>query len=166
MRYDFDEIIDRRGTGDVKHCQLEEYFGRQDLLPLWVADMDFATPPFIVDAMRTSGADFAPTLARAQELGYAEADPTADVEGYDAARKVAIMATIAFHTRVTFRDVYTEGITKITRKDISYASALGWKIKLIGLARNTEEGVEVRVHPMLIPISHPLATVAGSYNAV
>jgi homoserine dehydrogenase len=76
------------------------------------------------------------------------------------------MATIAFHTRVTFRDVYTEGITKISQKDIRYANALGWKIKLIGLAQNTDEGVEVRVHPMLIPLNHPLATVSGSYNAV
>lgn len=124
------------------------------------------TTNFILSKMSDEGMDYADALAEATSLGYAEADPTADVEGHDAARKVAIMATIAFHTRVTFRDVYTEGITKISQKDIRYANALGWKIKLIGLAQNTDEGVEVRVHPMLIPLNHPLATVSGSYNAV
>ena len=87
-------------------------------------------------------------------------------EGTAEGRKIAIMASIAFHSRVTFRDVYTEGITKITSKDIEYAKTLGWVIKLIALARNTEEGIEARVHPMLIPAGHPLASVAGSYNAV
>ena len=100
------------------------------------------------------------------ELGYAEADPTADIEGYDAGRKMAIMASIAFNSRVTFNDVYTEGITNITAKDIKYAEAMGCTIKLLGVAKNTESGIEVRVHPMLIPSDHPLATVNDSFNAV
>lgn len=124
------------------------------------------TTNYILSRMAQEGMDFTDALAQATELGYAEADPTADVEGYDAGRKVAIMASIAFNSRVTFQDVYTEGITKITQKDISFARELGWDIKLLGLARNTAEGVEARVHPMLIPHSHPLSTVSGSYNAV
>ncbi len=124
------------------------------------------TTNYILTKMTEEGMDYSEALQEATELGYAEADPTADVEGYDAGRKIAIMASIAFHSRVTFRDVYTEGITKITSKDIGYAKTLGWVIKLIALARNTDSGIEARVHPMLIPESHPLATVGGSYNAV
>lgn len=124
------------------------------------------TTNYILTKMTTEGMDYADALAEATALGYAEADPTADVEGYDAARKIAILATIAFHSRVTFRDVYTEGITKITSKDISYAKTLGRVIKLIALANHTPEGIEVKVHPMLIPEDHPLASVSGSYNAV
>ncbi len=124
------------------------------------------TTNYILSKMTDEGMDYVDALAEATELGYAEADPTADVEGYDAGRKIAILATIAFHTRVTFRDVYTEGITKITSKDISYAKALGWVIKLIALAKHTDEGIEVKVHPMLIPENHPMASVSGSYNAV
>lgn len=124
------------------------------------------TTNYILTKMTREGMDYADALRQATDLGYAEADPTADVEGYDAGRKIAIMASIAFHSRVTFRDVYTEGITKITSKDIEYAKTLGWVIKLIALARNTDTGIEARVHPMLIPESHPLATVDGSYNAV
>ena len=105
-------------------------------------------------------------LALATELGYAEADPTADIEGLDAGRKVAIMASIAFHSRVTFDDVYTEGITKITAKDVEYAEEFGDVIKLLGVAHNTEEGIEVAVHPMMIPKEHPLASVRDSFNAV
>ena len=110
--------------------------------------------------------EFDEALALATELGYAEADPTADIEGYDAGRKMAIMASIAFNSRVTFDDVYTEGITNITAKDIKYAEAMGCTIKLLGVAKNTESGIEVRVHPMLIPSDHPLATVNDSFNAV
>lgn len=110
--------------------------------------------------------DFAEALQLATELGYAEADPTADVEGYDAGRKLAIMASIAFHTPVTFDDVYTEGITKITAKDMRYAKELGCTIKLLGIAKNTETGIEVKVHPTLIPESHPLAAVNDAFNAV
>ena len=124
------------------------------------------TTNYILSKMTDEGMSYEEALAQATELGYAEADPTADVEGYDAGRKIAIMASIAFHSRVTFRDVYTEGITKITSSDIAYAKTLGWVIKLIGLAKNTRDGIEVRVHPMLIPADHPLASVAGSYNAV
>ncbi len=124
------------------------------------------TTNYILSKMTDEGMDYQEALAQATKLGYAEADPTADVEGHDAGRKIAIMATIAFHSRVTFKDVYTEGITKITAKDIAYAKALGWVIKLIALARNTREGIEVKVHPMLLPETHPLSSVGGSYNAV
>ncbi|MDO4475914.1 MAG: homoserine dehydrogenase [Lachnospiraceae bacterium] len=124
------------------------------------------TTNFILTKMTEEGMDFGPALEMAQQLGYAEADPTADVEGLDAGRKVAIMATLAFHTPVTFRDVYTEGISSISSKDIASASEIGRKIKLIGVAKETSGGVEVRVHPMMIPAEHPLANVSGSFNAV
>ena len=124
------------------------------------------TTNYILTRMTQDNMEFADALAMATELGYAESDPTADIEGYDAGRKVAIMASIAFHSRVTFDDVYTEGITKIQSTDIRYARELGKAIKLLGVACNTEEGIEVRVHPMLIPASHPLATVNDAFNAV
>ena len=124
------------------------------------------TTNFILTKMAQDGMEFEEALALATELGYAEADPTADIEGLDAGRKVAIMASIAFNSRVTFDDVYTEGITKITASDIRYAKEIGSVIKLLGVARNTPEGIEVRVHPMLIPERHPLASVNDSFNAV
>ena len=124
------------------------------------------TTNYILTRMTQDNMEFADALAMATELGYAEADPTADIEGYDAGRKVAIMASIAFHSRVTFDDVYTEGITNIQSTDIRYARELGKAIKLLGVACNTEDGIEVRVHPMLIPASHPLATVNDAFNAV
>ena len=124
------------------------------------------TTNFILTEMTNKGADFDTVLKEAQQLGYAEADPTADIEGLDAGRKVAIMASIAFHSRVTFDDVYTEGITKITAKDVEYAEEFGDVIKLLGVAHNTEEGIEVAVHPMMIPKEHPLASVRDSFNAV
>lgn len=124
------------------------------------------TTNFILSKMSAEGMEFEEALALATDLGYAEADPTADIEGYDAGRKVAIMASIAFHSRVTFEDVYTEGITKITSNDIRYAKELGCDIKLLGVAKNTETGIEARVHPMLIPSDHPLASVNDSFNAV
>ena len=124
------------------------------------------TTNYILTKMTESGMNYKDALAKATELGYAEADPTADIEGYDAGRKMAIMASIAFNSRVTFDDVYTEGITNITAKDIKYAEAMGCTIKLLGVAKNTESGIEVRVHPMLIPSDHPLATVNDSFNAV
>ena len=108
------------------------------------------TTNYILTKMSEKGMDYAEALAQATELGYAEADPTADVEGYDAGRKMAIMASIAFNSRVTFPQVYTEGITKISADDIRYAKEFGYVIKLLGLARNTPEGIEVKVHPMLI----------------
>lgn len=110
--------------------------------------------------------EFEEALQLATDLGYAEADPTADIEGLDAGRKVAILASAAFNSRVVFDDVYTEGITKITATDIRYAKEMGWAIKLLGVARNTEDGIEARVHPMLIDSNHPLASVNDSYNAV
>lgn len=124
------------------------------------------TTNFILSKMAQEGMEFSEALAQATELGYAEADPTADIEGYDAGRKIAIMASIAFNSRVTFNDVYTEGISKISAKDIRYAKDLGCTIKLLGVARNTPEGIEARVHPMLIPSSHPLASVSDAFNAV
>lgn len=124
------------------------------------------TTNFILTKMTQEGMEFQEALAMAAQLGYAEADPTADIEGYDAGRKVAIMASIAFNSRVTFEDVYTEGITKITATDIRYAREMGCDIKLVGVAKLTEEGIEARVHPMLIPSSHPLAAVNDSFNAV
>lgn len=110
--------------------------------------------------------DFSEALAKATELGYAEADPTADVEGLDAGRKVAILASIAFHSRVVFDDVYTEGITKISAKDVAYAKEFGSVIKLLGVAHNREDGIEVAVYPMMLPKNHPLASVRDSFNAV
>lgn len=124
------------------------------------------TTNYILTKMTESGMNYKDALAKATELGYAEADPTADVEGYDAGRKMAIMSSIAFNSRVTFNHVYTEGITKITAEDIKYAKEFGYVIKLLGLARNTPEGIEVKVHPMLIDENHPLATVRDSFNAV
>ena len=125
------------------------------------------TTNYILTKMTLEGMSFQEALAKATELGYAEADPTADIEGIDAARKVAIMASIPFNSRVVLDDVYIEGITKLTAEDITYATEMGYTIKLLGVARhNEDEGIEVRVHPMLIPSSHPLATVNDSFNAV
>ena len=124
------------------------------------------TTNYILTKMFEEGMDFADALKQAQELGYAEADPTADVEGLDAGRKAAIMASIAFHSRVVFSDVYTEGITKITAADIEYAREFDSVIKLLGVARSTETGIEVGVYPMMIGKEHPLASVRDSFNAV
>lgn len=124
------------------------------------------TTNYILTRMSEEGMEYQEALALATRLGYAEPDPTSDVEGYDAGRKLAIMASIAFNSRVTFSQVYTEGITKITAEDIQYAREFGYVIKLIGMTRLTEDGVEVKVHPMLIPDQHPLATVRDSFNAV
>lgn len=124
------------------------------------------TTNFILTKMTQEGMEFKEALALATELGYAEADPTADIEGLDAGRKVAILASVAFNSRVVFDDVYIEGITKISAKDIRYAKEMGCDIKLLGVAKNTEEGIEAYVCPMLIPSSHPLASVNDSYNAV
>ena len=124
------------------------------------------TTNFILTKMTQEGMEFKDALALATELGYAEADPTADIEGLDAGRKVAILASVAFNSRVVFNDVYTEGIAKITSKDIHYAKEMGRDIKLLGVARNEADGIEAYVCPMLIPSSHPLATVNDSYNAV
>ena len=124
------------------------------------------TTNYILTKMFEDGMDFDQALAQATELGYAEADPTADVEGLDAGRKIAILASIAFHSRIGFSDVYTEGITRITARDIAYARELGCVIKLLGIARNTPEGIETAVYPMLLPQHHPLASVQDSFNAI
>ena len=124
------------------------------------------TTNYILTKMFEDGMEFADALKKAQELGYAEANPTADVEGLDAGRKMAIMASIAFHSRVVFADVYTEGITKITAADIAYAREFDSVIKLLGVARNTPEGIEVGVYPVMIAKDHPLASVRDSFNAV
>ena len=124
------------------------------------------TTNYILTKMFEDGMEFDDALKQAQELGYAEADPTSDVEGLDAGRKVAIMASIAFHSRVVFSDVYTEGITKITAADIAYAKEFDSVIKLLGVARNAEDGIEVGVYPVMLSKDHPLASVRESFNAV
>ncbi|NMA70050.1 MAG: homoserine dehydrogenase [Desulfitobacterium sp.] len=125
------------------------------------------TTNYILTAMTEQGRDYNEVLKEAQELGYAEADPTADVDGLDAARKLAILASIAFNSRVTVDDVYVEGISKITAEDIAYAKELDSTIKLLAVGKHLEdEGIEVRVHPAIIPNSHPLAAVSGVFNAV
>ncbi len=123
------------------------------------------TTNFILSAM-AGGQDYATALARAQELGYAEADPTEDVNGADAAAKIAILASIAFHTRVTIEDVPFEGIEALEAIDSAVAQELGYRIKLIASAERLEGGVTARVHPTLVPDGHPLATIEGSFNAV
>jgi homoserine dehydrogenase len=129
------------------------------------------TTNFILDRMDSSGAGFAESLEEAQALGYAEADPTADVEGFDAAAKAAILASLAFHTPVTAADVHREGITEVSATDILSARGLGRVVKLLAIcersvAEHGDGGVSVRVHPAMIPRSHPLASVGEAYNAV
>src|SRR6202522_3791914 len=124
------------------------------------------TTNYILDRMDSSGAGFAESLEEAQALGYAEADPTADVEGFDAAAKAAILASLAFHTPVTAADVHREGITEITAADIGSARALGRVVKMLAICERREDGVSVRVYPAMIPRSHPLASVSEAYNAV
>ena len=124
------------------------------------------TTNYILDEMTTKGLDFDDVLKDAQAKGYAEADPTGDIEGYDAANKAAIMATLGFHTNVTIDDVSVEGITKITADDIAAATAEDKVIKLLAVVENTEAGVSARVYPALISNNHPLASVHGSFNAV
>ncbi|MBQ1343379.1 MAG: homoserine dehydrogenase [Firmicutes bacterium] len=124
------------------------------------------TTNFILTKMSESGADFASTLKEAQDLGYAEADPTADIEGIDAARKMAILASICYNSRVTLDQVYHEGITHITNWDMAYAHDLGYEIKMVGLCRYDGEMIDVRVHPLLLPQDHPLSGVRDSYNAI
>jgi homoserine dehydrogenase len=130
------------------------------------------TTNFILDKMDTSGAGFTETLAEAQELGYAEPDPTADIEGFDAAAKAAILSSLAFHTRVTSADVYREGITEVSSTDIASAREMGCVVKMLAICqltgpdRDGERAVSVRVHPAMIPRTHPLASVGGAYNAV
>ncbi|MFJ6536326.1 homoserine dehydrogenase [Paenarthrobacter sp. NPDC091711] len=129
------------------------------------------TTNFILDQMDTTGAQFSYALAEAQRLGYAEADPTADVEGHDAAAKAAILASLSFHTRFSLDDVYCEGITKVSAADIASAKEAGFVIKLLAIAEKIDSsdngsGISVRVHPTLLPREHPLAAVRGAFNAV
>lgn len=129
------------------------------------------TTNFVLDKMDTTGAGFEETVAQAQALGYAEADPTADVEGFDAAAKAALLASLAFHTRVTGADVFREGISDVTAADIAAAKAMDCVVKLLAICERTTgadgvEGVSVRVHPAMIPRTHPLASVRDAYNAV
>ncbi|MGE5403856.1 MAG: homoserine dehydrogenase [Candidatus Saccharibacteria bacterium] len=124
------------------------------------------TTNYILTKMSQEAQPFNDVLEEAQRLGYAESDPTSDVEGYDAARKIAILASIAFNSRITFSDVYVEGITKITPLDIKYGKELGYVIKLLAIAKEENDRVQVRVHPCFIPRQHPLAAVSGVYNAV
>jgi homoserine dehydrogenase len=128
------------------------------------------TTNFILDKMETTGAGFSEALEEAQELGYAEADPTADVEGFDAAAKAAILASLAFHSRVTAADVHREGISEVTAADVQSARDMGSVVKLLAICElrdvGGDEAVSVRVHPAMIPDSHPLAAVRGAYNAV
>jgi homoserine dehydrogenase len=138
---------------------------------LRVAGIVNGTTNYILSEMDSTGADYATALADASALGYAEADPTADVEGYDAAAKAAILASIAFHTRVHVDDVYREGITKVSPADFASARALGCTIKLLAICERltTDEGqqrVSARVYPALVPLDHPLAAVNGAFNAV
>jgi len=132
----------------------------------WLAGIINGTGNFILTEMRDKGRDFYDVLAEAQALGYAEADPTFDVEGIDAGHKLTILASIAFGIPLQFDKVYTEGITQITRLDVEYAEQLGYRIKHLGIARKTVEGIELRVHPTLIPERRLIANVNGVMNAV
>ena len=132
----------------------------------WVAGIINGTTNFILTEMRDKGLAFADVLKEAQRLGYAEADPTFDVEGIDAAHKLTIMASIAFGMPMQFDQAYTEGITKLTIQDIQYAEELGYRIKLLGVSKKTDAGVELRVHPTLIPEKRLIANVDGAMNAV
>ncbi len=132
----------------------------------WLAGIINGTGNFILTEMRDKGRDFSDVLAEAQALGYAEADPTFDVEGIDAAHKLTILASIAFGIPLQFDKIFTEGITKITRVDVEYAEQLGYRIKHLGIARKTSEGIELRVHPTLIPERRLIANVNGVMNAI
>ncbi len=132
----------------------------------WLAGIINGTSNFILTEMRDKGAAFEDVLKQAQALGYAEADPTFDIEGIDAAHKLTILSAIAFGIPMQFDRVYTEGISKLTREDVQYAEELGYRIKLLGIARRAENGIELRVHPTLIPERRLIANVDGAMNAV
>ncbi len=132
----------------------------------WVAGIINGTTNFILSEMREKGSDFNTVLKEAQRLGYAEADPTFDIEGVDAAHKATIMSAIAFGIPVQFDKAYVEGITKLEAVDIRYAEQLGYRIKLLGITRRTPKGIELRVHPTLIPTKRLIANVEGAMNAV
>ncbi|MBL8510044.1 MAG: homoserine dehydrogenase [Betaproteobacteria bacterium] len=132
----------------------------------WIAGIINGTSNYILSEMRARGIDFATALAEAQKQGYAEADPTFDIEGIDAAHKLSILSAIAFGSPVQFDKAYTEGISRLTDKDIQYAERLGYRIKLLGISRRTAMGIELRVHPTLIPEKRLIANVEGVMNAI
>lgn len=132
----------------------------------WIAGIINGTTNFILSEMRDKGLDFDVVLKQAQALGYAEADPTFDIEGVDAAHKVTLMSAIAFGIPVQFEKAYVEGITKLSSVDITYAEQLGYRIKLLGITKRTDAGVELRVHPSLVPTKRLIANVEGAMNAV
>ena len=132
----------------------------------WVAGIINGTTNFILSEMREKGLDFDVVLKEAQRLGYAETDPTFDIEGVDAAHKVTLMSALAFGIPVQFDQAYIEGITKLGAADIKYAEQLGYRIKLLGITKRTEAGIELRVHPSLVPTQRLIANVEGAMNAV
>ena len=132
----------------------------------WIAGIINGTTNFILSEMRDKGLDFDVVLKQAQALGYAEADPTFDIEGVDAAHKAALMSAMAFGVPVQFDKAYAEGITKLGATDIKYAEQLGYRIKLLGITKKTDKGIELRVHPTLVPIKRLIANVEGAMNAV
>jgi homoserine dehydrogenase len=132
----------------------------------WIAGIINGTSNFILSEMRSKGLPFDVVLAEAQRLGYAEADPTFDIEGIDAAHKLTILSSIAFGVPIDFNAAYTEGISKLAALDIKYAEQLGYRIKLLGITKRTPQGVELRVHPTLVPMQRLLASVEGAMNAV
>ena len=132
----------------------------------WIAGIINGTTNFILSEMRDKGLDFATVLKQAQELGYAEADPTFDIEGVDAGHKATIMASIAFGVPMQFDKAHVEGITQLQANDIRYAEELGYRIKLLGIAKRTVDGIELRIHPTLIPAKRLIANVEGAMNAV
>ncbi|ACV23635.1 Homoserine dehydrogenase [Slackia heliotrinireducens] len=147
----------------VVHALEHELNGNEILT---IAGIMNGTTNYILSRMKHEGSDFAEVLADAQALGYAEADPSADVDGFDAASKIAILGSMGFRTRITTDDVYMQGIRDISAADIEVAEELGCTIKLLAIARKTDTGVDVRVHPTMIPNGHPLASVDGAMNAV
>jgi homoserine dehydrogenase len=143
----------------LKHCLVSNEV-------LSVMGIVNGTTNYILTRMSEGGADYPSALSEAQAQGYAEADPTADVDGHDAAAKIAILASIAFNSRVTVDQVPVEGIRAVTPADIRYAEEMGYAIKLMAIARRADGGIDVRVHPTMIPLEHPLASVNGVYNAI
>jgi homoserine dehydrogenase len=132
----------------------------------WIAGIINGTSNFILSEMREKGHTFAETLREAQRKGYAEADPSFDIEGVDAAHKLTILSALAFGIPMQFRKAYTEGISRLTREDIEYAEQLGYRIKLLGITRRTKKGIELRVHPTLVPARRLIANVEGVMNAI
>lgn len=124
------------------------------------------TTNYILSEMSETGRDFADVLAEAQALGYAEPDPTSDIDGFDAAYKLALLSSLAFHTRVPYESIYREGIGQVTALDLTYARDLGYSLKLLAIAKQNDDVVDVRVHPALVSLKHPLASVRGAFNAV